>query len=217
MLYYRFTARGRALHSRGALGATAAVDNNVRGVAFSVALLVAVPWQSLQRVFLASPKLLLITPSLHCDSADSDAHDAFTALSLAGHPPSDAAGSPLGPERAVLEALISLPLDTLALLRTLATATKADADASGALFSPRHLQHLLEGSALCDTALARARFELLCSYKEEIFVLVSNTLQSLLVISAPVVLLSQKSLPSTVLRTHFSVQITSVGYPTSLR
>jgi hypothetical protein len=46
VLYYRFTDRGRALHSRGALGATAAVDNNERGVAFSVVLHVAAPWQS---------------------------------------------------------------------------------------------------------------------------------------------------------------------------
>jgi hypothetical protein len=97
----------------------------------------------------------------------SDARDAVTALSLACRAPSDAAGSPLGAERAVLETLTSLPLDALASLRTLATPTKADADASIALLSPRHLQYLFEVSALCDTALVRARFELLCSYKEE--------------------------------------------------
>ncbi len=41
----------------------------------------------------------------------SDARDAVTAhSSLAGRAPSDAAGSPLGAERAVLETLTSLPL-----------------------------------------------------------------------------------------------------------
>ncbi len=42
--------------------------------------------------------------------------DAVTAHSLAGRAPSDAAGSPLGAERAVLETLTSLPLNTLATL-----------------------------------------------------------------------------------------------------